>query len=660
MKRIAIYAAMIGILQFFFQGCSVQHNDLVVAEYGTNKITLGEFEKAYTKNSSQNKAVADSSKQYESFLDLYLKFKIKLEDAKKRGFDANVDVQNELIDYKKKVGITYLLEKQLVDPNLRRLWDMRHHEMRLSHLMIRHDSTGDEAARKKAQALLDSIKGGRSFEEMVKLYTQDSFSKPNGGDIYFFTAGTFIPEFEEAFYKTPVGQVYPDIIKTRYGYHILKVTEVRERIPEVHAAHILIDLLNEKGETDSVSARLRVDSVYNMITVQKQDFGALAKKYSKDQGSKENGGDLGFFGRRMMVKEFDEAAFNLKPGEISKPVRTQYGYHIIKLIERKPFPSYEDDKEAIKTNYKQYRYQTDYDTMTASLKKKYNYTLNQPVLDELEKKTDTLHVTQELFKHDWFNDFGHKVLYSIGGKNVTVDTFLIYMNSQSEYSSRPCKPAIYADAIKKHSADDALEVAALSLDKLNPEFAALMEDYRNGIYIFKLQEETVWNKIAIDSLKLVNYYDKNKEKFVWPDRIEFSEIFTRTDSIMTLCKELLAKGEDFDSVAAKYTERTNMKEKAGRNDLQDVNFSDITKEAAKLKTPGEVSAVFPNSGGKSLFKLVKKEASRIKTFEEARAEVSGAYQEDESKRLENEYLKSLEQVYMPVQHKDVLARAFKE
>lgn len=660
MKRIAIYAAMIGILQFFFQGCSVQHNDLVVAEYGSNKITLGEFEKAYTKNSAQNKTVGDSSKQYESFLDLYLKFKIKLEDAKKRGFDTTADLQNELLDYKKKVGVTYLLEKQLVDPNLRRLWDMRHYEMRLSHLMIRPDSTGDEAARKKTQAILDSIKGGRSFEEMVKLYTQDNFSKPNAGDIYYFTAGTFLPEFEEAFYKTPVGQVFPEIIKTKYGYHILKVTEKRERIPEVHAAHILIDMMNEKGEADTVAAHLRADSVYNMLTVDKKDFAELAKKYSKDQGTRDNGGDVGFFGRRMMVKEFDEAAFNLKPGEISKPVKTQFGFHIIKLIERKPFPSYEDDKETIKTNYKQYRYQTDYDTLTAGMKKKYNFKLDEAVLDELVKKTDTLKVSADLFNLSWFSDFGKKTVYTLGDKAVTVDTLLIYTNAQSEFGNRPCKRPLLNDAIKKHSAELALNTTALSLDKINPEFASLMEDYRNGIYIFKLQEETVWNKIAVDSAKLVNYYDKNKEKFVWPDRVEFAEIFTKTDSVMNLCKDLLAKGESFDSVAAKYTERAGMKEKAGKYELQDVNSFDLSREAAKLNKVGDVSSEFAASGGKAILKLLKKDPSHIKSFDEARAEVSGAFQEEESKRLENEYLKSLEQVYSPIQHKDVLARAFKE
>jgi peptidyl-prolyl cis-trans isomerase SurA len=659
MKRIAIFAAMIAILQFFFQGCSTQQHDQVVAEFGTTKITLSEFEKAYNKNAAQNKTPGDTAKQYDNFLDLYVKFKMKLEDANSRHYEDNADLKNELADYRKKVGITYILEKQLVDPNLHRLWEFRHKEMRLSHLMIRPDSTGDEAARKKAQALLDSIKGGKNFEELVKKYSQDNYSKPIGGDIYYFTAGTFLPEFEEAFFKTPVGQIYPELIKTRYGYHILKVTEVRDRVPEVHAAHILVDYLNEKGESDSVSARLRADSVYNMLTVEKKDFAELAKKYSKDNGSKDKGGDLGFYPRRSMIKEFDEASFNLKPGEISRPLKTQYGYHIIKLIAQKPFPSFEDDKEAIKTNYKQYRYQNDYDTLSAGLKKKYNYRIDSTLLTQVIKISDTVRMSPEVLKSQWAKQFHGKTLFTIDTRAITIDSVFGYMNTHNDFAGRPLNSGAYDEALKKLSSDIVMEVAAGHLDETNPEFASLMDDYKNGIFIFKLQEEMIWSKVVVDSAKLVAFYEKTKENYKWPDRVEFTEIFARNDSVLAICKELLAKGISFDSVAAQFTDRTGMKEKAGRFELQEFTTSDLSREAAKLQKPGDVSEPFANSGGFSIFKLVKKDLSHLKTFEEARPEVSGAFQEEESKRLEAEYLQSLDQKYKPVLHKDVLAKAFK-
>ncbi len=661
MKRIAIYTAIFGIFLMLLQGCSLIQDKQNVAEFGTSKISLSEFENAYIKNSSQNKPGVDSSKQYENFLDLYLKFKMKLADAQFRGFDTNADLNNELIDYRKKVGVTYILEKQLVEPNLRRLWDMRRYEIRLSHLMIRPDSTGEDAALAKAKAILDTIKSGkRTFEEMVQLYTQDNYSKLNDGDIYYFTAGTFLPEFEEAFYKTPVGQINPEVIKTRYGFHILKVTEKIERVPEIHAAHILVDFLNEKGETDSVAARLRADSVYNMVTTGNKNFAATAKLYSKDQGSKDIGGDLKFFARRMMVKEFDEAAFKLSPNEISKPVKTQYGYHIIKLIERKPFPSFDEDKEAIKSNYKQFRYQNDYDTLTIGLRKKYGYLADQKVYNETTSKLDTFRLNAETLKSAQFTEVGSKVLYSMGGKSYSVDTLLAYAYLQSEFPARLIDQKMLMEVVKKHSGDASLEFDAMNLGKSNPEFASLMEDYKNGIFIFKLQEETIWNKLAVDSVKLVDYFAKNKANFTWPDRVEFSEIFVRTDSLLKICQEQLKSGVGFDSVAGQYTERVGMKEKLGRYELQDVNSSDVTRAAATLTKPGEVSPVVPNSGGFSLYQLVRKESARVKTFEEGRAEVSGAFQEEESKRLENEYIKALTERYKPVTYFDVLAKAFKK
>ncbi len=380
---------------FLLAGCSPKHSEIVVAEYGDKKVTMGEFEKAFSRNSGgMSKKDADSVKQYENFLNLYVNFKMKLEDAKARGYDFDSALVNELLDYKKKVGVTYILEKQLVEPNVRRLWEMRKFEYRVSHIMIRPDSTGEEGAKMKAQAIMDSIKAGRKFEELVFNNTADNFSKNNGGDIYYITAGMLIPEFEEAVYSTPVGQVYPQVVKTKYGHHIIKVTEKRERIPQIRASHILVDFYNDAGDVDSVAARQRIDSVI-MRLKNGEDFALLAKEYSDDAGSKENGGDLNYFERRQMVKEFDEAAFNLKVGEISPVVTTSYGYHIIKVTDRKPYPSYDEDKERLKLTYKQLRYNNDYDTLTASLKTKYGVRITTETVNEISAYGDSTRLSND-------------------------------------------------------------------------------------------------------------------------------------------------------------------------------------------------------------------------------------------------------------------------
>jgi peptidyl-prolyl cis-trans isomerase SurA len=205
-----------------------------------------------------------------------------------------------------------------------------------------------------------------------------------------------------------------------------------------------------------------------------------------------------------------------------------------------------------------------------------------------------------------------------------------------------------------------LEEEAMNLDKTDPEFAQLMSDYRDGIFIFKIQEEEVWNKVKIDSADVYNYWNSNKEKYTWPDRISFSEIYSTKDSLIQSYYSMLNAGASFDSLAALYTERSAKKKDNGYYDLQPVEYSEFYKEANKISEVGSFTEPVVFSGGYSIFKLNERQPARIKTFEEAKAEVSGEYQEMVSKKLENDYLTSLEKRYKPKVYYDKLENAFKQ
>ena len=167
-------------------------------------------------------------------------------------------------------------------------------------------------------------------------------------------------------------------------------------------------------------------------------------------------------------------------------------------------------------------------------------------------------------------------------------------------------------------------------------------------------------KKAYHKLQSRKHYEKNKEKYRWNDRVEFAEIFVKSDSLMKAVQSELKSGVSFDTLVVKHTERPGFRDRAGKYPLADVNSSQLALEANRLVNPGDISAPVANSGGYSLLQLIKKEAARVKTFDESKAEVSGAYQEEESKRLENEYLDSLQKEYNPVLHYDVLPKAFKQ
>lgn len=653
--RIIIYFSF--ILSFLFISCSPKHSEIILAELGGSDVKMGEFEDAYIKNAGGlEQAKADSLSRLKNFLDLYVNFKMKLRDAAVRGYEKDSELMNELNDYKKKVGATFILEKNIVDPGVQELYNRRKWELRVSHIMIRPDSTGEEAARLKTVAILDSIKKGSNFEESAKRNSQDYFSAPLGGDIFYVTAGLLPVEFEDACYKTAAGKIYPEVVKTRYGYHVVKVTEKRERIPKIKASHILVDFKNSIGELDTVATRVTIDSVKMMLNAD-ADFAQLAAQYSEDPGSKDKGGDLGFFERRMMVKEFDEAAFNLKVGEISDVIKSNFGYHIIKLTEKAPLPSLDEERENLKKIYKQTRYQEQYDKLVDSLRNKYAYKLNGQTYSSFLEKSDSVKVGNENTKLEEIKDLP---LYTYANQTVTTSNFWQKMVASQDFVNRIVTSELLTNAIKKISGDDLLEQEALNLEKTNVAFASLMEDYKNGIFIFKLQEDEIWNRISIDSVKLYDFYQNTKEKYVWPDRVSFSEIFTRKDSLAQAYLTQLNSGANFDTLASKFTERPGFKEKAGRFDLVDAKSTPLSLEADKLINSGAYSSIISNAGGFSIVRLNSKEPSSIKTFEEAKAEVSGAFQEFESKRLEREYLDSLQKRYNPVTHYDKLEKAFKE
>ena len=644
------------VLAFVFYSCSPQ-NSQVIAKFGDQTIGLKEFEKAYASNvGGIEQAKKDSLSKMKNYLNLYVDFRMKLRDAFVRGYDQDSSLQAEIRNYKKEIGVTYILDKKLIEPAVEKLYNRRKWEYRVSHLMIRPDSTGPQAAKEKAEKILDSLKNGANWDEMVKKYSDDKFSASDGGDIFYVTAGELPYEFEDAFYATEPGNIYPKVIQTQYGFHIIKVTDKRERRPEIRASHILVAFRNSSGQVDTTGTWEKIDTVMQKLK-QGEDFAALAKEYSDDPGSKIKGGDLGYFGIRMVVKHFAEAAFNLKNiGDISGIVKTRYGYHIIKLTGVKPYPTLEEDRDKLKEIYQKTRYQADYDTLINKLEAKYNYALNGQTEKDIIGLGDSLKVGQA---NPEIDKIKNEALFTYDGKSFTVGDFWDRLGEEKNYTNLPVTPALVKQATDKISGEVMLENDAYNLDKTDPKFAELMENYKNGIYIFRLQEDEVWNKVKIDSTDLRQYYEKNKDKYVWPDQVEFSEIFAKTDSVINKDYKLLQSGESFESVANKYTERPELKVKKGYWGIVDAASSPYAKEANSLTEPGTYSKPFSVEGGYSIVKLIKKIPSHLKTFEEAKAEVSSAYQEVEIKRHENDYINQLKKLYKPEIYYDKLEEAFK-
>lgn len=647
---------------FVFFSCASQNQRIVVAEYGNYKIYLDDFEKAYERNSGgYEKVKTDSLSSYQKFLDLFLNYKMKLRDAEVRGYTKDSDMQKELRDYKMNIGSTLYLNDKLYEPNMHKLYERRKTEFRASHIFLLPDSTMSESKVKElGKELIKRIQNGEDFAALAKQYSKDTNSKNNGGDVYYFTAGLVNNiAIEDAVYGTELGKIYPELVFSGSGYHIIKITEKHPRRVSIAVEHILIAFADSTGQTDTTKAFKTIQDIELQIK-NGADFGEMARKYSQDKGSAMQRGSIGSIQRGRTVKEFDEAAFKLKKGEISPIVKTQFGFHLIRLADEFSYPTYEQEKEELKEIYDRMRYKTDYEQLAEKLKTELKYSLNGETFAKIMANSDTTRIAESYWKSNLQKVVGSQELFRMNNKSYPCDSLFAFMIKRNISLNMIINSLILDESLKIYSSDLLIKEKALTYDNENPEFAKLIDEYEKGIYLFKILEEEVWSKISIDSAKVYSFWEQNKQNYKWKDRVEFKEIYCQTDSLMNQCYSLAASGANYDTLFSKYNQRTGYDNTPGYHGLVDIDFNELAKQSNELKNLGDISKPFRFDNGWSIVKLVKRDSARIKTFDEAKAEASSQLQESESKRLEDEYLNKLKKVYNPKLYYENLSKAFKQ
>ena len=629
----------------------------VIAEFKGQKITWGEFENAYKKNDIINNATqSDTIPKLKNFLDLYVNYKMKLDDGIQRGIADDPEVINEIDGYKDQITNTFYIEKYLIEPTLRKLYERRKWELRGSHIMFVPRNGNDAESLKLANSVLDSLKNGAGFAEMAKKYSQDNFSKNYGGDFYYFTAGQLPKVIEDALFNTEEGKLYPQIVKSDFGYHIFKVTAKHLRKVQLRASHILIRYEID-GKTDTVKAKAIIDTVYQKIKAG-EDFIKLVKEYSMDEGSKSQNGDLGFFSRNQMVRPFDDAVFNLqKAGDISGIVQTAFGYHIIKLTGISEFPAFEADRESLLKVLQARQYNEYYYELLDSLAEKNNYKVNKPVVEYILGIIDTAKGGFDIANLP--DSVKEQTLYTLNNKQTSVKNYVDYLQQLGPEENKEITTLPFRKSMLRAAGDEIIKAEEPNLEKNDPKFREILSEYKKGVIIFKLQQQEVWNNINVDSLSVLNYFNQNAKKYMWPDRVKFTELFTLTDSLIYHYQKLIAEGENFDTLCTHYTERKGYKERGGQWALRDVNHNDLYQKAWSMKNIGGYSDIYKNFGGYSIVRLDQKDPAHIKTFEEARTEVTSDFQEYQTKKAEQAYLDKLKKKYNPKIYYDKIAKLYK-
>ncbi len=525
-KFIKIISFLSIILLVVIVACSSKKKQ-VVAEVGDEKIYLDDYEKQYLKtvNNLDSAKNADMAKR-KDFLDLLVKFKLKVKDARERGLLNSEDIQNDLKQYKENFLISYLIDKEIVEPKIKDLYDMKEYEVRASHILInlpQQNFTPEDSVKayQKANDALKKLKDGVPFSEVAKEFSDDLSAKQNGGDLYYFTAGMTVPEFEDAIYKLKVGEYTKEPIRTMFGLHIIQLNDKRKRSEGIRASHILIqDQKDSSGKViDSVATYNKAKEVLARIK-NGEDFAKVATEVSQDPGSAQKGGDLGFFDRRRMVQPFDSVAFLLKVGEVSDLVRTPFGWHIIKVTEIKPYSSFENQKENLKSDFKKGPvFKTEYAKFVEKAKNEFKFQINEEGFGFFVSKFDTTKPVSSANLDSLFSTSEKsKVVATYKDGDIKVSDVITYLSKNRDNLSNLASTSTLTKIVQGAGDNPILYKLAIreNIEK-DPEYIAQMTEYENGLLSFKVDQEELWRKIKITPEDLQKYYDSNKDKYSYTD-----------------------------------------------------------------------------------------------------------------------------------------------
>jgi len=644
-RFILAFVATIAILFFGFQNSFAQANDPVLFSVEGNPVYLSEFEYIYTKTNGDRATFTEKS--LNEYLDLYVKFKLKVERAKEMKLDTIPVLQQELEGYRKQLANSYLVDKEVTERLVKEAYDRSLKDIDISHIMIVVPPTATPkdtlAAFKKINSLKAEIDGGADFAKVAAEKSDDKSAKTNGGNLGYLTA--LLPdgfyEFETAAYSLKKGQ--SKVAKSAAGYHIIKMNGSRAARGEVEAAHILI---RKDPKDKGAAAKVRIDSIYAALQAG-AEFETLARAQSQDNLSASKGGNIGFFGINKYERSFEDAAFGLaNDGEYSATIETQAGWHIIKRLRKKPIESFEIAKRKLQPKVqKDSRYEMAKVSMLKRIKKEANFTENEKAYNMFASL-----VGDEYMTHRWKPGYKNAtdVLFSLGAENkYTVGDFEAFSQKNSRDRLRIGRSKSKLEVIEilydKYVSESLMQYEEQQLDEKYPEFKALMREYEEGILLFEATKILVWDKASQDSVGLEQYFAKHKKKrkYFWNERAEVSFYKLKKEEIKCLPKvRRYAKKKTPKKTLNKYN-------KDGKNILSHrIEILEQGKNKVVNDLPwkkGSISATEINKRDLShnFLKIEKILPASPKTLKEARGYVVADYQD----HLEREWVKELKKTY---------------
>ncbi len=604
------------VFLFFFTQIIFSQNGEKLMNINGKDIYTSEFENLYTKNLE---LVQDSTqKDIDNYRDLFIDFKLELEDAYRKKYDTISSFKRELKQYRDELAKKYLTDEEIIDSLTQEAYNRMKEDIKVAHILIKLPSNASAKdtlkAYKRIMEIYKKAKSGEDFNRLAKQYSQDPSARVNEGELGYINIFHTVYPFETAAYNTPVGEISKPV-RTKFGYHIIKVEDKRKARGEIEVAHIFI---REKNG-DLLAAKNKIDEIYQKVIDNEESFEKLAKKYSEDKSSARMGGRLRRFGIREMIPEFEEKAFSLKKeGEVSKPFKSRYGWHIIKLIKKYPVPEYDSIKEDLKIRVsRDERAKMGEEKLLKKIKNTFPVKEVTP-LSSLYSKID-----KSFFENRWEipqTNLNDKTLFTINNdKVIKVGDFYKYLYKHQQKNSKEYKnkKEIIKQKYEEYKNRKLKEYYDAHLEELYPEFAQIVKEYKEGLLLFNIKSNEVWNKAVRDTTGLRKFYEQNKEKYRIPARYIIYVAQTKSKKTAKKIQKEFKKEKDLEQLKKDFEGKGVVFKEIEIEQPKESPYAQLkTKKTVRIKKENQYL----------IYHLKKEERSRIPALEEIRGKVINDYQ----------------------------------
>ena len=533
----------------------------VLMTIGDQPVTVKEFNDVYTKNNLKGDVV--EKKSVDEYLDLFATFRMKVMEATEMQLDTSAKFKKELAGYRKQLAKPFLSSDDISDELLQEAYQRKQYDIRASHILVRCDKhalpSDTLKAYNKALDIRKKALKGTDFGDLAARYSDDPsakdmqatettpFRKGNRGDLGYFSVFDMVYPFETGAYNTKEGEISMPI-RSDFGYHIIKVVSVTEAMGTIQAAHVFLQLPADVSAEEEAAMKIKADNIYQELMDQDgKNWNEVVNKYTDDRGTVSRGGALSNFTVSRIVPEFIEACKSMSLNEISKPVRTNYGYHIIKLLGKSGVGSFEKECKGLTERIeKDMRSKKSEEVVLRQVRKDYKFKANDKNIEAFLATVDStiLNASYEPSLEANFN----ATLFTIEGKATTVGEFVSYIK-EKQTPQKYVTASTYAYQLYESFANEkTMNYADEHLEERYPEFKSLVQEYRDGIMLFDLMDLEVWNKAVKDTTGLQEFHERNAAKYMWSDRVLATLVTVNRPESLPKVMALIDGGAPLDSL----------------------------------------------------------------------------------------------------------------